>query len=139
MNTDNNSLEQQQSDDRALRELFADFQPRQTSSAQFMQRLDIKLDAVEMIRTRLDAQRQRSRRALAFSGLCGVVTGILLSICFPTIANMVTAMLDTFKYTAELPVATILTWVLIAATTAGIATAAYNLADVLIASRRKAE
>lgn len=134
MNTDTN-LTEQQADDRELRQLFADFQPRQSSSAQFMQRLDIKLDAVEMIRTRLDAQRQRSRLALAISGLCGVVTGILLSVCFPTIANMVTAILDSFKYTAELPVATILAWVLIAATTAGIATAAYNVADVLLSRR----
>ena len=134
MNTDTN-LTEQQADDRELRQLFADFQPRQSSSAQFMQRLDIKLDAVEMIRTRLDAQRQRSRLALAISGLCGVVTGILLSVCFPTIANIVTAILDSFKYTAELPVATILAWVLIAATIAGIATAAYNVADVLLSRR----
>lgn len=134
MNTDNSTTDQQ-SDDLALRNLFADFKPQQSSSAQFMQRLDIKLDAVEMIRTRLDAQRQRSRRALAISGLCGIVTGILLTICFPAIADMITTVLDSFKYTADLPVATILSWVLIAAATAGIATAAYNLADVLIARR----
>ena len=138
MNTDNN-LTEQQSDDLALRNLFADFKPQQSSSAQFMQRLDIKLDAVEMIRTRLDTQRQRSRRALAISGLCGVVTGILLSICFPSIANMVTTVLDSFKYTADLPVATILTWGLIAAATAGIATAAHNLAEVMIARRHTSE
>ena len=138
MNTDNN-LTEQQSDDLALRNLFADFKPQQSSSAQFMQRLDIKLDAVEMIRTRLDTQRQRSRRALAISGLCGVVTGILLSICFPSIANMVTTVLDSFKYTADLPVATILSWVLIAAATAGIATAAHNLAEVMIARRHTSE
>ena len=125
------------SDDLALRQLFADFKPQQTSSAQFMQRLDIKLDAVEMIRSRLDAQRQRSRRALAISGLCGIVTGILLTICFPSIAGMLTAMLDSFKYSADLPIATILTWVLIAAATAAIATAAYNLTDVLTSRPQK--
>lgn len=96
MNKDTNPTDHG-SDDLALRQLFADFKPQQTSSAQFMQRLDIKLDAVEMIRSRLDAQRQRSRRALAISGLCGIVTGILLTICFPSIAGMLTAMLDSFK------------------------------------------
>ena len=136
MNTDNNTTDQQ-SEDLALRNLFADFKPQQSSSAQFMQRLDIKLDAVEMIRSRLDAQRQRSRRALAISGLCGIVTGILLTICFPSIAGMLTAMLDSFKYSADLPIATILTWVLIAAATAAIATAAYNLTDVLTSRQQK--
>ena len=136
MNTDTNHTDHG-SDDLALRQLFADFKPQQTSSAQFMQRLDIKLDAVEMIRSRLDAQRQRSRRALAISGLCGIVTGILLTICFPSIAGMLTAMLDSFKYSADLPVATILTWVLIAAATAAIATAAYNLTDVLTSRQQK--
>ncbi len=136
MNTDTNPTDHG-SDDLALRQLFADFKPQQTSSAQFMQRLDIKLDAVEMIRSRLDAQRQRSRRALAISGLCGIVTGILLTICFPSIAGMFTAMLDSFKYSADLPIATILTWVLIAAATAAIATAAYNLTDVLTSRPQK--
>ena len=136
MNTDNNTTDQQ-SEDLALRNLFADFKPQQSSSAQFMQRLDIKLDAVEMIRSRLDAQRQRSRRALAISGLCGIVTGILLTICFPSIAGMLTAMLDSFKYSADLPIATILTWVLIAAATAAIATVAYNLTDVLTSRQQK--
>lgn len=136
MNKDTNPTDHG-SDDLALRQLFADFKPQQTSSAQFMQRLDIKLDAVEMIRSRLDAQRQRSRRALAISGLCGIVTGILLTICFPSIAGMLTAMLDSFKYSADLPVATILTWVLIAAATAAIATAAYNLTDVLTSRQQK--
>lgn len=136
MNTDTNPTDHG-SDDLALRQLFADFKPQQTSSAQFMQRLDIKLDAVEMIRSRLDAQRRRSRRALAISGLCGIVTGILLTICFPSIAGMLTAMLDSFKYSADLPIATILTWVLIAAATAAIATAAYNLTDVLTSRQQK--
>lgn len=136
MNKDTNPTDHG-SDDLALRQLFADFKPQQTSSAQFMQRLDIKLDAVEMIRSRLDAQRQRSRRALAISGLCGIVTGILLTICFPSIAGMLTAMLDSFKYSADLPIATILTWVLIAAATAAIATAAYNLTDVLTSRQQK--
>lgn len=136
MNKDTNPTDHG-SDDLALRQLFADFKPQQTSSAQFMQRLDIKLDAVEMIRSRLDAQRQRSRRALAISALCGIVTGILLTICFPSIAGMLTAMLDSFKYSADLPVATILTWVLIAAATAAIATAAYNLTDVLTSRPQK--
>ena len=136
MNKDTNPTDHG-SDDLALRQLFADFKPQQTSSAQFMQRLDIKLDAVEMIRSRLDAQRQRSRRALAISGLCGIVTGILLTICFPSIAGMLTAMLDSFKYSADLPIATILTWVLIAAATAAIATAAYNLTDVLTSRPQK--
>ena len=136
MNKDTNPSDHG-SDDLALRQLFADFKPQQTSSAQFMQRLDIKLDAVEMIRSRLDAQRQRSRRALAISGLCGIVTGNLLTICFPSIAGMLTAMLDSFKYSADLPIATILTWVLIAAATAAIATAAYNLTDVLTSRPQK--
>lgn len=136
MNKDTNPTDHG-SDDLALRQLFADFKPQQTSSAQFMQRLDIKLDAVEMIRSRLDAQRQRSRRALAISGLCGIVTGILLTICFPSIAGMLTAMLDSFKYSADLPIASILTWVLIAAATAAIATVAYNLTDVLTSSQQK--
>ena len=136
MNKDTNPTDHG-SDDLALRQLFADFKPQQTSSAQFMQRLDIKLDAVEMIRSRLDAQRQRSRRALAISGLCGIVTGILLTICFPSIAGMLTAMLDSFKYSADLPIASILTWVLIAAATAAIATAAYNLTDVLTSRPQK--
>ena len=136
MNKDTNPTDHG-SDDLALRQLFADFKPQQTSSTQFMQRLDIKLDAVEMIRSRLDAQRQRSRRALAISGLCGIVTGILLTICFPSIAGMLTAMLDSFKYSADLPIASILTWVLIAAATAAIATAAYNLTDVLTSRPQK--
>ena len=122
----------QHNEDEALRALFANFNPPMQSSTDFMRCLDNKLNSVEIIKQRYAMERRRSKRAVVISGICGMVTGILLSAIFPSICRLFLSVLDILRYSGDFPIADIVTWAVIAAASVGVAGAGYNLSEVFI-------
>ena len=77
--------------DDKIRELFRDFNPQPaSSSADFMQRLQKSMDAVEIVRHHSIAMHRRNRLAVAIAAFCGFAAGVIMTLLFPLIGNWVT-------------------------------------------------
>lgn len=77
--------------DEKIKELFRNFEPELTaSSADFMQRLQKSMDAVEIVKQYNIALRKRNRLATAIAAFCGFAAGVVMTLLFPLIGNWVT-------------------------------------------------
>lgn len=117
------------SEDEALRRLFADFRPEEKATGEFMRKLDCRLDGVEMLKQRYAMEQRRHKRSVIVSGICGVATGLLLSVTFPSLSNLILSVLNALKYSGEYPLSDIAAWVLIAAAAVGAAGMGYTLSE----------
>ena len=70
-------------------ELFAGFDPELPSDSLFMANLQQKLQAVEMVKQRIEKMRRRNRLAMTIASVAGVVFGIIATLCYPAIAGAV--------------------------------------------------
>lgn len=77
--------------DEKIKELFRNFEPELTaSSADFMQRLQKSMDAVEIVKQYNIALRKRNRLATAIAAFCGFAAGVVMTLLFPLLGNWVT-------------------------------------------------
>ena len=82
-------------EDDKLKEIFNDFNPELSSSFQFMTKLKKNMEAVEIVKHYNAAQRKRNKIAVALAGICGFATGVVLTLIYP----MIEEMLDSFRFT----------------------------------------
>ena len=76
-------------EDDKLKNLFAGFQPPLSSDREFMRSLERRLEAVEMVREHLAAERSRNRKAVVIAAMVGFVAGFLFSLALPYLSAMV--------------------------------------------------
>ncbi len=76
-------------EDNDIRDLFRDFSPATSSDADFMTRLRRNMEAVELVREHTMNIRRRSRRAVVAAALSGFVAGVVLTLAFPYILQMI--------------------------------------------------
>ena len=69
--------------DDPIKKIFDSYTPELSPDADFMAALRRRLDTVEELRAELAAERRRSRRALVWATLAGMVAGAVLMACCP--------------------------------------------------------
>lgn len=74
-------------EDNQIKDLFSNFDPELSSGPLFISRLRHRLDAVELVRERIAAERRRSRRAILIAAISGIVAGMLMTLMFPVICS----------------------------------------------------
>lgn len=82
-------MEDKFKEDEALRGLFAAFEPELgSSSADFMERLEHRMEGMEIVRQSTRSVRRRSRVACVVSAFAGFITGVLLTLLYPFVSNL---------------------------------------------------
>lgn len=76
-------------EDDKIKELFKDFQPELSSSAQFMTQLQKDIATVEMLKQQNALLRRRNRIAVAIAAASGFGMGVILTLLFPLISSWV--------------------------------------------------
>ncbi len=73
-----------------IKSIFDNFQPRlATSDENFMARLERNIRAVEVVKQQLEKNQKRNRLALCMASVTGFIFGILMTLCYPAITNLV--------------------------------------------------
>lgn len=75
-------------DDDKIKNIFSAFNPRLSSSRQFIDRLQSNMEAVEIVKQHNAALRRRNRIAVAMAAVAGFATGVILTLMFPLICNL---------------------------------------------------
>ena len=70
-------------EDNELKNIFDSFDPVMPSDTNFMAKLSVKLDTVEMLRKEQESYRRRHRRSVAIAMFAGFCTGTILTILMP--------------------------------------------------------
>lgn len=118
-------------EDEKIKQLFSNFQPRLSSSAEFMERLQKNMEIVEAFRQYNITLRRRNRVAVVIAAVCGFVFGIITM----QLLNPLVSLLS--EFTLSLPYlhltsisinTNVFAWILIAGVSILSALHAYNLA-----------
>ena len=76
-------------EDDKLRQLFENFEPELTSDVQFINRLERKLNTVELIVKHNEEVRTRNKKAVAIAACVGFIVGFLFSLALPYLNALV--------------------------------------------------
>lgn len=119
-------------EDNKLKDLFAKFEPDLSSSTSFMSKLQNNLDQVEIVRQHNAHISANRKKAIVIAACIGFIVGILFSSALPYINTIIMNLQPTVpSYSLLKPLTDnylkVLTWGLIAGTTALISLNAYNL------------
>lgn len=123
-----------------LRNLFDSYNPKLSPSADFMQRLDDRLRAVDQLRVQAVKRRRISRMALAVAFLCGIACGALLTLFFPLAEGFFAMAFAPLLPLIGEPVAFVastFTWICFGILTIFLAFNAYDLTYALLDRRSK--
>lgn len=115
-----------------LEKLFSGFNPELKDD--FMSKLSDRLDAVEMVKEANEKRLHRERRSALYAAIAGFIAGIIMSALYSRIASAVSSI--GFNHMSLTPEAvTLVTWIIIAATTVFIGFAAYDLTRTLAGAK----
>ncbi|MDE6463267.1 MAG: hypothetical protein K2L16_01360 [Muribaculaceae bacterium] len=134
----------QHTDDERLRGIFDSFHPAQTDTDDFMAALEARLDAVECIRSRQQADRRIMRLAIGAAAVTGLAVGVAATLLMPVasaaiapvVAAIGTSGSDIAASLASPGTVTTLLWLTAAATATLASYNTYELTATLL--RRKA-
>lgn len=73
--------------DDKLKELFSNYNPKLSSDYNFMNRLLMNMESVEMIRRHNSELKKRHKNAVIIAAVVGFIAGVLSSFAFPIIAG----------------------------------------------------
>ncbi|MCM1291965.1 MAG: hypothetical protein NC111_03980 [Bacteroides sp.] len=76
-------------DDDKIKDLFSGFQPPLTSSQQFLDGLQNKLELVEMLEQQIHVLRLHNKLAVAIAAVCGFIAGVVMTLLFPVIEKWI--------------------------------------------------
>ena len=82
-------------EDDKFKDIFKEFNPELSSSFQFMTKLKKNMEAVEIVKLYNGAQKKRNKMAVALAGVCGFAMGVILTLLYPLIEEM----LASFRFT----------------------------------------
>lgn len=120
------------SEDEALRNMFAAFQPKMATDLDFMSRLQQRLDSVEYIRSQTAASRHSRKLALGIAVMTGFVAGVVFSFLFPYMQGLFSGISASIPTLDPSLVSMILTCIAAGALTVGMTLAAYDMALSLL-------
>lgn len=89
-----NDANEYKEEDAALSRLFRAYSPDIATDADFMQRLEQRLDSVEFLRQQMASQRRRNRRASMVSLLIAFILGIIFAFSLPYLQGIFAEALD---------------------------------------------
>lgn len=119
-----------------FKKLFADFEPELSSDAVFEERLERKLDNVEIIRRNNAVVLSNTKKAVAIAALVGFVVGILLAPAVPYLSGLVSEWLMTLPEETVLSVLAAnfptFAWLIVAAASVICAINTYDLSLSLL-------
>ena len=78
--------------DDSIKKLFEDFNPELSSDADFMKRLNDRLDAVEYIKKKAAADSRRNRLSLWVASLAGFLAGSLTTLAVPYLTELLASL-----------------------------------------------
>ncbi len=126
-------------DDDKFRELFQGFEPEMKSDDLFMNRLQNRLDNVELVKARNDEVIHRSRIAVVVALVVGIVAGSLLSFAIPYISAYLQSLSTDFASMPQIANISdheiIITWGIVACATSILAYNSYILTFSLLKKR----
>lgn len=76
-------------EDDKIRQLFENFEPDLSSDVQFINRLERKLNSVEIIVKHNAEVRSRNKKAVGIAACVGFIVGFLFSLALPYLRNVV--------------------------------------------------
>ena len=109
--------------DDSIKKLFEDFNPPLGSDADFMKRLNKRLDAVEYIKEKAAADSRRNRLSLWVAA--GFLAGSLTTLAVPYLTGLLASLDIASEYTSSIP------WIAVAAMAIVSALSAYDLSGAL--------
>ncbi|MDE6512161.1 MAG: hypothetical protein K2L00_08755 [Muribaculaceae bacterium] len=119
-----------------LKEIFSGYNPKLSSSMDFMERLELRLDAVEIVRKENESIIKRNRIAVVFASLAGFITGVISTLLFPYLHGLVNSVADIILSTCSIPTPIyglqILTWLLIGGISVFVAVNTYSISTSLL-------
>ena len=118
-------------EDEKIKELFSNFQPRLSSSASFMARLQKNMEMVEILRQYNITLRRRNRLAVVIAAVCGFAFGVIAMLLLTPLASLITEVSLSLPYLhiSSISIDTgIIAWILIATVSIVSALHAYDLA-----------
>ena len=120
------------SEDDALREMFAAFQPKMATDLDFMSRLQQRLDSVEYIRCQTAASGRSRKLALGIAVMTGFVAGVALSFLFPYLQGLFSGISASIPTLDPALVSTTVSCIATGSVTVGMTLAAYDIALSLL-------
>lgn len=122
--------------DERLKEIFNDYDPKLSSSMDFMERLDRNLNAVELIHRENESVMKRNRIAVVLASLAGFITGVIFTLIFPYLHGLVNSVENTLLSTFSIPTPLygiqIMTWLLIGGISVFVAVNTYSISTTLL-------
>ena len=82
-------------EDDKFKDIFKEFNPELSSSFQFMTKLEKNMEAMEIVKLYDATQKKRNKIAVALAGVCGFAMGVILTLLYPFIVEM----LASFRFT----------------------------------------
>lgn len=124
-------------DDNKLKNLFAAYEPELSSEAQFMERLQRKMQAVEILKAKTAKMRRRNRLAVIIAAITGFITGASFTLCYPYLLNFVNDIASASAIMASMAASygNIAIWTVIATITATLSFTAYDITLFAAASK----
>ena len=117
-----------------LNDIFDNYRPRLSPSADFMEGLNRRLDAVRLIKEHNAAHRRRCHRAVVIAAIAGIATGIIISAFLPGLGQIFADMAE--ATTGHVMFGSALPWLVLAGMSTAAAYAAYDLTLALTGRRR---
>lgn len=126
-------------DEDKFKELFQGFEPEMKSDDLFMNRLQNRLDNVELVKEHNDEIIYRSRIAVVVAFVVGIATGSLLSLAIPNISAFIQSLYTDIASTTQIAFISghelIIAWGIVAATASILAYNSYILTFSLLKKR----
>lgn len=114
-----------------LKKLFDDFNPELSSGFRFMDRLQQKMESVEIVREHYAEQKRRNRKAVVIAAMTGFLVGLVFSMALPYLGSLVENILRSLlSESAFYHLAAnyqIVVWLLITATSVFAAMSSYDI------------
>lgn len=118
-----------------LNDLFNNYRPSLSSTADFMEGLNRRLDAVRLVKEHNAAYRRRCHRAVVIAAIAGIATGIIMSALLPGIGKIFADMAE--ATTTHVMFESALPWLVLAGMSTTAAYAAYDLTLAITGRIRK--
>lgn len=83
--------------DQQLSRLFSEFHPQMSGDAQFMRRLEMRIDSIEAVRAGMAEFRARQRRSVRVALVVGFAVGVMASVALPYITAMMRRLFEAFS------------------------------------------
>ena len=66
-----------------LHRIFAEYEPALSTAYEFMRRLEHNLQAVELVKQRVEQMQRKNRLAIGVATITGFMLGVLSTFCYP--------------------------------------------------------